>query len=231
MSAPERAGRRAYGPSSSPKVESRPSAPKLSLGTSTSARTSIGLGVPVAPSFLDLEEEQTVAYSAPGVTLSALLAECGDEPKPASPAAPVEAPTTPSHVRPRGSFHTVPNFPKDSNPDLKAPVESNIHHFEADKITDTLSPRDRRAEAVHMRIGVRPPASIRPRSFRPTRPRSFLAKFLVLGITIGIALLIASELSAAANMSWLDPRPALTKIVTFAKEKIPWQRLPKLPKF
>ena len=81
-----------------------------------------------------------------------------------------------------------------------------------------------------MRMGVYPPESISPRSLRPTRPRSFLARFLVLGITIGIALLIASELSATANMSWLDPRPVLTKGLTLVKEKIPWERLPKLPK-
>src|SRR5262245_13684903 len=112
MSAAERAGRRAYGHGSSPSQKAGSSSalpvPKPSLGDGISARTSIGLGVPVAPSFLDLEEEQTVAYSAPGVTLSALLAECGDAPNPgASAAAPAEALETRSHIRPRdASFHT-----------------------------------------------------------------------------------------------------------------------------
>ena len=237
MSAPERSGRRAYGRSSSPSEKGGSSSPltvpRPSLGNSASARTAIGLGVPVAPSFLDLEEEQTVAYSAPGVTLSALLAECGDAPKPVTAAAPAEALETRSHIRPRdASFHTSPNFPNDSNPEF-APVESNLHHFDEDKITDTLSPRDRRAEVVHMRIGVSsyPPAAVRPRSARPRRPGSFLANFLFLAIAIGVALLIASEVSMAANVSWLDPRPILTKGITLAKEKIPWQRLPKMPKF
>jgi len=45
----------------------------------TYQRTAIGLGVPAAPNFLDLDDEDTVAYDArrtPAVSLPALRAEC-----------------------------------------------------------------------------------------------------------------------------------------------------------
>src|SRR5229473_2331412 len=72
----------------------KPSSPGVRLGTNEVQRTVVGLGVPVAPSFLALEDEETKAgtpnflaledeetkaydvRTADGASLSALLAEC-----------------------------------------------------------------------------------------------------------------------------------------------------------
>ena len=200
-------------------------------------RTVIGLGVPVAPSFLDLEQEETVSYD--GAALPDLLAESrrsnlpheeAPQPKPAPQIAVSE---TPSEIRPRdASFHTSPQFPDDSHPELDPTVESNLHQLEAGTFTDSLAPGDPRAQVVHLHIGDSgfpdsvPPALVRP---RPSRRRSLFAKVLFLTIVVGVVSLLAIELSTTnAKMRWLDPRPLATKGIKFVKEKIPWDRLPKL---
>src|SRR5690242_5470025 len=95
--------------------------------------------VPLAPSFLDLEQETTVAYDA-GVPLPELLAEArrsmvaNDEMPEKSPV----VATTSSEIRPRShSFHTSPHFPEDSSPGVHPEVESNLHVMDAERITDS----------------------------------------------------------------------------------------------
>jgi hypothetical protein len=197
----------------------------------------LGLGIPVASSRLDPLDEETTQYvpeAMPGVSLSALLARCAH---PSEPGDELTAPTVPNQpnvtsttgIRPRdASFHTVPHFPDESRPEIQV-AESNLHEVVADRITDALVVAPQRPDA-HLRIGVssRPPALVSPSPPRPqsTRRRSLFAKFLFVTIAVAVALLAATELSKAGNMHWLDPRPLLAKGVKFAKEKIPWDRLP-----
>jgi hypothetical protein len=191
--------------------------------------------VPVAPSFLDLEHEETVAYDS-AVSLPALLEEArrsnvAEEEAPQRPS-PVLATTT-SEIRPRTeSFHTSPHFPEDSHP--HAPAESNLHHVEAEGIQDSLVPSGPRIEIVELRVGFsshppegRPPALVQPRA---RRRASLLARGLFAAIALGLALLVAIEVSSIAKVPWLDPRPLFTKSFEAAKSKIPWDRLPHLPK-
>jgi hypothetical protein len=239
MGAPESARRQAHEPSS-PSSQPTPPRPshRLPLGTSEAQRTVIGMGVPVAPSFLDLDEEQTVAYDAratPAFALNHLLAECGRASDTQRRRLVLADPVTPSEIRPReASFHTVPNFPNESNPEIVT-SESNLHEIDGDQITDTLAPHEAVAEVVHLRIGLSshpPPGVVAPAIPRPapSRRRSLLAKFLFVVIGLTIALVAASELAAAGTIPRIDPRPLFTKTVKLAKEKIPWERLPKLPK-
>src|SRR5258705_10185078 len=93
--------------------------------------------VPLAPSFLDLEQEETVAYDS-AISLPALLAEArrsvvaGEE---APPSPPTVLATTTSEIRQRSeSFHTSPHFPEESHPRRQTPVESNLHEIDADAI-------------------------------------------------------------------------------------------------
>src|SRR5205085_2380355 len=120
-----------------------PSSRMLPLGTSEAHRTVMGLGVPVAPSFLDLEEEDTVAYDAsdvPAVSLPELLARCARASVPISSESPVAVSETPSGIRPReASFHTVPEFPRDSSPEITVTAESNFHEIDGHKITNALA--------------------------------------------------------------------------------------------
>src|SRR5438128_371689 len=90
--------------------------PSPSPESNNGIRTPTGLGVPVAPSFLELDEEETVTYAGP-----------------ASP---------PPPSRPRESFHTAPVFPEDLivEPVAATPVESNLHQIEANQITNSLAP-------------------------------------------------------------------------------------------
>jgi hypothetical protein len=222
---------------------SKPSPPRpsrrLPLGASEAQRTVIGLGVPIAPSFLDLDEEETVAYNAratPAFSLNALIAECGSASDTARRRIVPADPPTPSEIRPReASFHTVPNFPDDSSPEI-ATAESNLHEIEGDHITNTLLPNDAKAEVAHLRIGLSsypPPGVVAPAPPRPrpSRRRSLFTKILFALIVLSVAFIAASELSAAGKIPQLDPRPLWTKSVKLAKEKIPWDRLPKMPRF
>jgi len=185
----------------------KPSSPGARLGTNEVQRTVVGLGVPAAPSFLALEDEETKAgtpnflaledeetkaydvRTADGVTLSALLAECQN----------------PSE-RVRDSSGVAPPT-----------AESNRHRIEVDRIEEVFAPTVSQGPASHSR----------PRS---SRRHSFLVKFLFAMIMIAAAVLLAAELSATQKIPWLDPRPLLTKGLRLAKEKIPWERLPKMPR-
>ena len=70
-----------------------------------------------------------------------------------------------------------------------------------------------------------PPALVQPRA---RKRRSPFATLLLTAFTMGVVLLVAIELSAATKLTWLDPRPALTKSFLAAKSKIPWDRLPRI---
>jgi hypothetical protein len=199
-------------------------------------RTSRGLGVvPVAPSFLDLEQEETVAYDS-AVSLPALLAEArrsvvANEEAPQAP--PTVLATTTSEIRQRNeSFHSSPHFPEETHP--HTPVESNLHHVGTDAIHDSLVPSAPQLEVVELRVGVssHSPARLFPALVKPRerRRRSRLATLVVSAIVLGVALLVTIELSSIANLPWLDPRPLFTKSFEAVKTKIPWDRLPHLPK-
>jgi hypothetical protein len=192
--------------------------------------------VPVAPSFLDLEQEETVAYDS-AVSLPTLLAEARRSvvasEEASQPQVPVLA-TTASEIRPRrDSFHTMPHFPEDTHP--HTPVESNLHHLDAEAIHDSLVPSAPRIEIVEMRVGFssHPPAESLPPALVQRRARrrpSMVARALFSAIALGVALLVAIEVSSIASLPWLDPRPLFTKSFQVAKSKIPWDRLPRLPK-
>jgi len=240
MSARQRAGARSYGRDSSPLKEAlslpRPSLPKPSLDAYERPRLAIDLGIPLAPSFLDLDDDdvETVAYDSED-PLPALLAECGQASWSPSSRAPAVLATTTSEIRARdASFHTSPRFPDDLLPELQSEVESNLHQVEAETIKDSLAPSDPRLRLVRLRVGVssHPPQSIPLPLVRPrrSRRRSLFAKLLLVTIAVVVVLVVLSEFSAAAGVPWLDPRPLFTKGLKLAKEKIPWERLPRLPK-
>jgi hypothetical protein len=203
--------------------------------------TSIGLGVPSVAGFVELDEEETVTYDAratPAVALPALLAKCEVAPQPNGLSTSASHATASAPHARGASFHTVPVFPTDADvellPSASAHVESNIHRMDADRITDTLGPGTRVSEH-HLRIGVSsyPPSSARPLTDarpRPSRRRSFFARFLFFVIVVSVLVLIAFELSRAGHMPWLDPRPHLLKAWKFVAQKIPWERLPKIPR-
>lgn len=176
-------------------VSSRPSD---ALEADSRLRTPMGLGVPVAPSFLNLEEEDVAL-------------------RPTNEA--------------RGSFHTVPVFPDgdDLASGEEPSVESNLHQIQANAITNSLAPEEPRSEVRHLRIGVssHPPErfSSEPVRPQPSRRRSFFARFLFLAIVIAVCLLAATELSMAAHLPWLDPRPHLARAVRFVVTKVPWGRI------
>jgi hypothetical protein len=191
--------------------------------------------VPVAPSFLDLEQEETVAYDS-AVSLPTLLAEARRSvvasEEASQPPTPVLA-TTSSEIRPvRDSFHTTPHFPEDTHP--HTPVESNLHHVDDAAIHNSLVPSAPRIEIVEMRVGFssHPPAGLPPALVQPRvrRRPSMVARALVSAIALGVALLVAIEVSSIASLPWLDPRPLFSKSFEVAKSKIPWDRLPSLPK-
>jgi hypothetical protein len=190
--------------------------------------------VPLAPSFLDLEQETTVAYDAGG-PLPELLAEArrsivaNDEMPEKSPV----VATTSSEIRARThSFHTSPHFPEESKPGAHSPVESNLHVMDADRITDSLVPSAPRLEIVHVsdRLSSVPPPSLPPALVEPRvrRRRSPFVATLLTAVGIGFVMLAAIEISEATQLTWLDPRPVLTKSFVAAKSKIPWDRLPRL---
>lgn len=168
----------------------------------------VGLGVPVAPSFLVLDDEETNAYDlreAQGVSLSALLAEC----------------------------QASESVDADSSPVIEVTGEAHLDEILDDAIEETLTRSTSKppvADELWIKAwsGPPPPMSVSPTS-RPLRRRSWLAKSLLATIAIVAVVLLASEIASAAKIPWLDPRPALTKGVRFAREKIPWDRLPKLP--
>jgi len=191
----------------------------------------LGLGVPPAASFLALEDEETKAGPAPnflafedeetkaydtqapgGAALSALLAECQSPPTSAHDSSAVDPPTTSRRGPRSASLGPQHHVSHDSNHDVHAMAESN------------QEPRiEAWSDASDDLPGV---ARARPRSLRR---RSFLPKFVFAVIVIAGALVLASVFSARENVPWLDPRPLLSKGLRVVKDKIPWERLPKVP--
>jgi hypothetical protein len=191
--------------------------------------------VPAAPSFLALDDEETKAYDTrarPGVSLSALLAECQGSVEPIREVS--VASTTIEKVPSRGaSFHTVPHFPEDPNPVVS--TESNLHQIEDDRIEDALvSGAPDVAPETWIKAWSSHPTdnvpSVQPPRPRSSRRRSMFTKFLFVMIAIAMGLLVASEFAAASGMPQLDPRPLLAKGVRLAKDKIPWDRIPRIPR-
>ena len=147
--------------SSSSLPSARVSSGRLPLGASAAERTSLGMGVPVAPCCLDLEDDETAAFLEEGDRL--------------------------------GSSGNV----------------------------------------IQLRFGMssHPPngfASYAPSRPPPSRRRSLFARCLFAIIVIGVVLLVATELSATGRARSLDPRPLVAQGVKLVKEKIPWERLPKI---
>jgi hypothetical protein len=195
--------------------------PKPSLDPFKRPGKAIGAAaVPVAPSFLDLEQEETVAYDS-AVSLPALLAEArrsvvADEEAPGPPPAVVA--TTTSEIRPRiDSPPAPPHFPHESPRDPE-PAESSLHHVDEGTIKDSLVPGAPRLDLVR-------PALVGPRA-RPSRSR--FARMMLTAFALGVLVIVAIDLSIAANLPWLDPRPAISKSFQAAKSKIPWDQITRL---
>ena len=208
------------------------------VASSEVQRTVLGLGVPVAPSFLVLDDEETKAYDvreAQGVSLSALLAECQDASQPVQDSSAAGS-TTIAKIDPRGSLPTVPRHPNDSYPEIRVTgAESSSHPIEEDLIEEAPARSNSQGPNVDQWVKAwsKPPEpiSMAPAALpRPSRRRSFFSKFLFAMITLAIATLLVYELTATGKMPWLDPRPHWANGIKFAKEKIPWDRLPKLPR-
>src|SRR5262245_31187731 len=118
-------------------------------------RTVMGLGVPTAPSFLELDDEETVAYNArrtPAVSLPALRAECLAARDPDAIALNDEdleiVPSTPASVAPSDRF---------------APPRSLVRVSLATKAKARTVPSER--ENGYQRVGV----SNRPQNSRGVR--------------------------------------------------------------
>src|SRR5262249_7585163 len=65
----------------------------------------------------------------------------------------------------------------------------------------------------------------------PSRARSSFVKVLLVTIVVAVSILIAIDISIALNVPWLDPRPLFSKLWRVVASKIPWESLPKVPKF
>jgi hypothetical protein len=169
----------------------------------------MGIGVPVAPSFLQLDEEETVAYNArrtPAVSLPALRAECFDSEPIALNDADVEI---------------VPSKPASVAPTIQlAPPRSVARVSLAAK-----------AKTRTVRVSSRPPESGRRERARPSQERALLPKLMVLSIIVMALMVVATEISIRRNLPWLDCRPYLLKAWNLVSQRIPWDRLPRLPRF
>jgi hypothetical protein len=170
--------------------------------------------VPVAPSFLDLEQEDTVAYDS-AVSLPALLAESrrsvvASEEAPQAPP-PVLATTT-SEIRPRTDSLHVPPHAEETQRLPSAPRLELVHS-------------QPRASAFPYSESL-PPALVQPRA---RRRRSPLARAMLFVLTLGAVLFVAFQLAVASKIPELDPRPLLSKSIESVKSKIPWDHLPRLP--
>ncbi len=202
--------------------------------------TPIGLGVPVAPSFLNLDNEETLTYDArrtPAVSFPALLAEGLDAPEWGGAEAAITAPERRSARRSDPSLLSLSDADVEIVPTPKFEVvESNIHRIEAKQLTDHLSPiAASEPPSFYLRVGVSsyppqsvPPALVRP---RPSPKRSFFAKFLFVTILAVVLILVATEISIVRNLPWLDPRPFLSTLWKLVAQRIPWESLHKLPRF
>jgi hypothetical protein len=181
-----------------------------------------GLGVPAAPSFLELDDEETVAYNArrtPAVSLPALRAECFS----ARDAEPIALNDE--------DLELVPSTPASVAPSVRlAPPRSLVRVSLATKAKARTVPSER--ENGHQRVGV----SSRPQNGREVRvhasqERSLLPKLSFLAVLVMALMVLATEISIRRNLPWLDCRPYLVKCWRLVAERIPWDRLPKWPHF
>lgn len=217
-------------------------------------RTVVGLGVPISPSALRLDDEETVAYDArqsPDGSLSTLLAECGrksvdyetDDERTVAERRSHTAPRRAPEPTRESSFHSVPAFPDEFEPYVEA-VDSNLHRFDHGKIIDSLAPAPRgatdppsmepfdvRRRRTSKERRVLDLSDDRPDSLlpavrpRPTRRRTMLARVLFLAIVATVAFVATSAFSVATHRPWLDPRPHVGKAVQVATEAV--RALPK----
>jgi hypothetical protein len=172
----------------------------------------MGIGVPVAPSFLQLDDEETVAYNArrtPAVSLPALRAECfaADDPAPiALNDADIEiVPSKPASVAP--TVHLAP-------PRSAARVS----------LATKAKPRT-------VRVSSGPPQSGRSVRARPSQERSLFRNLMVVAIVVMALMVVATEVSIRRNLPWLDCRPYIVKAWSLVSQRIPWDSLPKVPRF
>jgi hypothetical protein len=235
----------------------RPPSKKLPLGGEQGTVLGLGVPVASSRlDPLDEETAQMPGLSLPALLARCALPSDPNGHAPSSTvakasadaAAPDEAGTVAtSGIRPRGaSFHTVPHFPEESSPEVQVTAESNLHQLEDDRITDALASEppvsepqvseplfsEPQVEVVQLRIGLanREPQvdSLPPSLPRPSRRRSVFAKALFVTIALGVGVLAAKELSASDQARWRDPRALASQVGRFVKDKIPWDRLPKI---
>jgi hypothetical protein len=194
----------------------------------------LGLGVPVAPSFLDVDHEETVGYNGQ-VTLRDLLDESrglsvASEDESDEELTQVVDAATMSGIRSRLESFDPPPHPADAKSTApKGPVEPKVQQVGTAKIEDVPSPSESWIEVTHQSIDSpsAPPESISPALVRP-RPslrRTLFAKACFVAAAVVVSLLVATEISVALNAQWLDPRPVMGKAVKGAKDKSPWDWL------
>jgi hypothetical protein len=221
---------------SRPQRAVRPSPPRPSLDASEQPRTKLGLGVPLAPNFLDVDHEETVGYNGQ-VTLRDLLdesrqlnvaVESEDE---SDETTQVVDAATMSGIRSRlESFDPRPRPADVKSTAPQGPVEPKVQQVDTSTIEDLPIPSESWIEVTHQRIdgSSAPPASIWPAIVRPrpSQQRTLVAKACFVVAAVVVSLLVATEISIALGAQWLDPRPLMMgKTIQGAKEKSPWDWL------
>jgi hypothetical protein len=194
--------------------------------------TVLGLGVPVAPSFLQLDDEETVAYNArrtPAISLPALRAECLEADEPTAIALTdddLEIVPAPKSSTPPSTVHRIEPRPMIDDP---APPRSGARVSLAAKAVRTVVAVPRRREE-RVRVSSAPPQSDRRAHTRPSQQGSLLPKLLFLATLVMVLMVVTTEIAVRRDLPWLDCRPYLLKAWQFVAQKIPWHMLPKLPR-
>jgi hypothetical protein len=199
----------------------------------------------LAPSFLDLEDEETVAYDArrtPAVSLPALRAECVDTSKWDGTGV---ADTRADRRRGRRSEPSVIILSDDDieivSPPHSGVVNSEVHRIETKQVTERPAPPKSTLRPV---TTAEVPGGVIPLSSRhrittseshsdsglveKRMPRSRANKILFVAILLPVLMLVLTDISMAFDLPWLDCRPYLFKVWRFVAERIPWESLPKL---
>ncbi|HEX9295067.1 MAG TPA: hypothetical protein VF881_04515 [Polyangiaceae bacterium] len=237
MSAPERSGGRSQ----------RPPLPQPWSETSKRRTTSIRPSVS-APNFADLDDEETVTYDArqtPAVSLPALRAECvdalGDDDFEFVPAA--KSGVESNMHRIDANQITDDLAPPDSNVRPSRPSQVPSEHLRGSPsnrgervsasafLTQSRSaPSESRNGRLRVGMSSNPPQTV-PAARRASVEHSLVAKFVFVTILAAVLTFVAMQISIARNLPWLDPRPLLAELWKLIAQKIPWESLPKLPKF
>jgi hypothetical protein len=183
--------------------------------------TPVGLGVPAAASFLDLQDEETTTYDArrtPAVSLHALLLEAERGLEPPVPEPPPAEPPAPKAAVP------PPRLPPPAPPPVPSPrprEPSTVSISLEDSDVELIPPEKVRVEK--MQVFDSPAASVNPAPLS-RRPPSFarwlVARLLFVLILAFVGLLGAAELSIALHEPQLDPRPHLTRYVKLVGERL-----------